>query len=113
MSIGFLFVLIGIMELSLPAVMAIAVVPILTQCIWQVKKRPQVTQVLFNVACMCLAVTTTDAVYHSPELRALGLGPVPLLAIAACTQFMANTFPIATVISLQDGKSFRQVWKEW
>ncbi len=113
MSIGFLFVLIGIMELSLPEVMAIAVISVVTQCIWQAKKRPRLVQVLFNVACMCLAVTTTDAVYHSPELRALGLGPVPLLAIAACTQFMANTFPIATVISLQDGKSFRKVWKEW
>src|SRR5260370_37915335 len=113
MSIGFLFVLIGIMELSLPEVMAIAVISVVTQCIWQAKKRPRLVQVLFNVACMCLAVTTTDAVYHSPELRALGLGPVPLLAIAACTQFMANTFPIATVISLQDGKSFRKGWKDW
>ena len=113
MSIGFLFVLIGIMELTLPEVMAIAVISVVTQCIWQVKKRPRPIQVLFNVACMCLAVATTDAVYHSPELRSLGVGPVPLLAIAACTQFMANTFPIATMISLQEGKSFRKVWKEW
>src|SRR5579864_4312108 len=34
MSVGFLFVLIAVMELSLPEVLAIASISIITQCLW-------------------------------------------------------------------------------
>src|SRR6266567_1879921 len=47
---------------------------------------------LFYIACMCVAVTSTDAAYHSAQLRAAGLSPALVLAIATCTLFMANTF---------------------
>jgi diguanylate cyclase (GGDEF)-like protein/putative nucleotidyltransferase with HDIG domain len=112
MSVGFLFVLIGIMELSLPEVLAIASISIITQCIWHAKKRPTKIQILFNVACMCIAATATQLVYHSTELQAWGLGQIPLLALATCTLFVANTVPVASVIALNDGKPFRKIWNE-
>jgi len=112
MSVGFLFVLIGIMELSLPEALAIAAVSIVTQCVWHAKDRPRLVQVLFNVACMCIAATFAFLVYHSEKLAALGVGQIPLLAMATCTQFLANTVPVASVIALNDGKPFRKIWKE-
>jgi diguanylate cyclase (GGDEF)-like protein/putative nucleotidyltransferase with HDIG domain len=112
MSVGFLFVLIGVMELSLPEVLAIASISITTQCLWQAKNRPTVVQILFNIACMCIAATATYLVYHSPGLRDLGVGQIPLLALATCAQFLANTVPVASVIALNDGKPFRKIWQE-
>jgi diguanylate cyclase (GGDEF)-like protein/putative nucleotidyltransferase with HDIG domain len=112
MSVGFLFVLIAVMELSLPEALAIASVSITTQCLWQAKKRPTVIQVLFNVSCMCIAASATYLVYHSPELRSLGMGQIPLIALATCTQFLANTVPVASVIALNEKKPFRKVWQE-
>lgn len=112
MSVGFPFVLIGVMELSLPEALAVASVSIVTQCLWHAKKRPTVIQVLFNVACMCIAATATQLVYRWPELRALSMGDIPLIALATCTQFLTNTIPVAAVIALSEGKSFRKVWQE-
>ena len=112
MSVGFLFVLIGIMELSLPEALAIAAVSIITQCLWHAKVRPTLVQVLFNIACMCIAATAAFLVYHSQKLADLGVGQIPLLALATCTQFLANTVPVASVIALNDGKPFRKIWKE-
>lgn len=112
MPVGFVFVLVGIMELSLPEVMAIAIAAVVIQEIRHSKLRPQIMHLLFYVACTCVAIMTTDAVYHSPSLRAAGLGPFSVLAVATCTLFMANTFPSSCVTALTQGKSLRRVWRE-
>ncbi len=112
MPAGFVFVLIGIVELSLPEVMAIAIAAVVIQNLRQSKSRPPVMHLLFYVACTCVAVMTTDAVYNSVPLRAAGLGPVSVLAIATCTLFMANTFPNSCVQALTEGKSLRKVWRD-
>src|SRR5581483_401938 len=112
MSVGFLIVLIGVMELSSGEVVAIATAGALTQCFWQAKQRPTPLQIAFNLGCMCIAVTTTEAVYHSSILRSNGMEQALLLSLAACTQFLANTLPIATVISLSENKPLRKTWRD-
>jgi diguanylate cyclase (GGDEF)-like protein/putative nucleotidyltransferase with HDIG domain len=112
MPVGFVFVLVGIMELSLPEVMAIAIAAVVIQEIRHSKLRPQVMHILFYVACTCVAIMTTDAVYHSAPLHAAGLGPFSVLAVATCTLFMANTFPNSCVTALAQGKSLGRVWRE-
>ncbi len=112
MPVGFVFVLVGIMELSLAEVMAIAITAVIIQDLRHSKLRPQLMHLLFYVACMCVAITTTDAVYHSAQLRAAGLSPALVLAIATCTLFMANTFPNSCVTALTCSQSLRKVWRE-
>jgi diguanylate cyclase (GGDEF)-like protein/putative nucleotidyltransferase with HDIG domain len=112
MSVVFLFVLIGIVELSLAEVLLVGIVSVLIQCVWHTKSRPRLVQVLFNVAAMCVAITTSEAVYHSSTLRALGMGPVLLMAATASTQFFANAFPVACIIALSERKSLGKIWKE-
>jgi diguanylate cyclase (GGDEF)-like protein/putative nucleotidyltransferase with HDIG domain len=112
MSVVFLFVLIGIVELSLPEVMLVGIVSVVVQCVWHTKSHPRLIQVLFNVAAMCVAITSSEAVYHSAFLRAVGMGPVLLMAAAASTQFIANAFPVACIISLSERKSLGKIWKE-
>jgi diguanylate cyclase (GGDEF)-like protein/putative nucleotidyltransferase with HDIG domain len=112
MSVVFLFVLIGIVELSLPEVMLVGIVSVVVQCVWHTKSHPRLIQVLFNVAAMCVAITTSEAVYYSSFLRAIGMGPVLLMAAAASTQFVANAFPVACIIALSERKSLGKIWKE-
>jgi diguanylate cyclase (GGDEF)-like protein/putative nucleotidyltransferase with HDIG domain len=112
MSVVFLFVLIGIAELSLPEVMLVGIVSVIVQCVWHTKSHPRLIQVLFNVAAMCVAITSSEAVYHSSFLRAVGMGPVLLMAAAASTQFIANAFPVACIIALSERKSLSKIWKE-
>ncbi|HEY6392453.1 MAG TPA: HD domain-containing phosphohydrolase, partial [Bryobacteraceae bacterium] len=112
MPAGFVFVLVGILELSLPEVMVITIAAVIIQELRHSKLRPQIMHLLFYVACMSVAVMTTDAVYRSAPLRAAGLGPFSMLAIATCTLFMANTFPNSCITALTSGRSLGKVWRE-
>src|SRR6266849_1918505 len=49
-SLNSLFVLIGIVELSLSETLIMASAATLVQCLWRVKERPKFAQVLFSVA---------------------------------------------------------------
>jgi len=61
---------------------------------------------VFSIATLALTITATQLVY-----RAVPFLSSPFrLAIAASVYFVVNTFPIAIVISLTEGKSLRQVW---
>ncbi len=112
MPAGFVFVLVGLMELSLSEVIAIAIAAVIIQNLRHSKTRPEIMQILFYVACTCVAVMTTDAVYHSAPLHAAGLGPILVLAIATCALFMANTFPNSCVNALTGVKSLRAIWRD-
>ena len=49
MSVNFLFILLGVMELSLPETLLIGCAATLVQSVWQVHNRPDPVKVLFNV----------------------------------------------------------------
>jgi diguanylate cyclase (GGDEF)-like protein/putative nucleotidyltransferase with HDIG domain len=111
-SVGFLIVLVGIMELSRAEVLIIATVCVVIQCVWHTKRQPHLTKILFNVSCMWIAANAAYAVYHSSALRALGMGPVLSLFLAAGIQFLINAFPVACVIALSERMTLRRVWSE-
>ena len=56
MSIGFVFVLLGISELTLPETMLIACAGVAVQCLWRAKSRPAPVQVLFSVSGVAIAL---------------------------------------------------------
>src|ERR1700676_804857 len=49
MSISFLFVLLGVAELTAAETIILGCVAALVQCLWKARKRPSVVQVLFNM----------------------------------------------------------------
>src|SRR5215470_3974843 len=57
MSVNFLFILIGISEMSLSETLVIGCLGTLIQCIWRAKKRVQPIRVLFSIANMAMAIT--------------------------------------------------------
>jgi diguanylate cyclase (GGDEF)-like protein/putative nucleotidyltransferase with HDIG domain len=112
MSVNFLFILLGVLELSLPETLLIGCTASLVQSVWQTRKRLDPFKVLFNVAgMMANASALTYISYHWLVARFGSNKPI-LLMIAALVFFFANTLPISIVIALTEGKSSRKVWAE-
>jgi diguanylate cyclase (GGDEF)-like protein/putative nucleotidyltransferase with HDIG domain len=108
MSVNFLFILIGISELSLGETMVIGCIGTLIQCVWKPKKRVAVVRVLFSVANMAIAVTGSYS-FHG---TLLAQNKPLLLLLAALIFFSLNTAPIAAVISLTEDKRLAQTWRD-
>src|SRR5580693_3993838 len=112
MSVNFLFILLGVLELSLPETLLIGCTASLVQSIWQTRKRLDPVKVLFNVVgMMANASALTYLTYHWLAAKSGSNKPI-LLMVAALVFFFANTLPISVVIALTEGKSSRKVWSE-
>jgi len=112
MSVNFLFILLGVLELSLPETLVIGCTASLVQSVWHARKRLDPVKVLFNVAgMMANASFLTYYTYHG-LLGRFGSNQPILLMAAAFVFFFANTLPISIVIALTEGKSSRKVWSE-
>ena len=112
MSVNFLFILLGVLELSLPETLVIGCTASLAQSVWQLRGRLDPIKVLFNVCgMMANASSLTYLTYHSLVGRFGSNKPI-LLMVSALVFFFANTLPISMVIALTEGKSSRRVWSE-
>jgi len=113
MSVNFLFILLGVMELSLPETLLIGCTASLVQSLWHARKRLDPVKVIFNVVgMMANASALTYLTYHWLAARFGGGNKPILLMVAALVFFFANTLPISVVIALTEGKSSRKVWSE-
>ena len=111
MSVNFLFILLGVVELGFAETLAIACAATLAQCLFG--DRPRVFQVAFNICGVTIATALAYGTFHW-TLRGMpqaGIS-VPLLA-AASVFFFANTVPVALVISLTEKKSIRGIWSDF
>src|SRR6202142_3168602 len=112
MSVNFLFILLGVMELSLPETLVIGCAATLVQSVWQVHNRPDPVKVCFNVfGMMANASALSYESYHLFDARAGNNKPI-LLLVAALVFFLANTLPVSVVIALTENKTSRKVWSE-
>jgi diguanylate cyclase (GGDEF)-like protein/putative nucleotidyltransferase with HDIG domain len=109
MSVNFLFILLGILELSFTETLALGCAAILTQCFY--RDRPRIVQVVFNTCATSFAIGLAYCVYHVPLFKAQN-NPAVLLVATAATYFAANTLPVATIISLTEHKSLRRIWAD-
>src|ERR1700733_14701549 len=112
MSVNFLFILLGVVELTLPETLVIGCTASLVQSVWQARNRLDPVKVVFNVfGMMANASALCYVTYHWLDARVGSNKPI-LLMLAALVFFLANTLPISVVISLTEGKSSRKVWSE-
>src|SRR5580658_9501867 len=112
MSVNFLFILLGVVELSLPETLVIGCTATLVQSVWQARKRLDPVKLVFNVfGMMANASALCYVTYHQLDSRIAASKPV-LLMVAALVFFLANTLPISVIIALTENKSARKVWKE-
>ncbi len=112
LPINILFVLIGIMELSLPETIVIAGATTAIQCLQVLTGPSRNFLTFFNISSIATATWITHFIYFHPHLQ-IDFASAPVRLIAAATVFyLFNTFPVAAVISLTEHKSLRQIWRE-
>ncbi len=109
MSVNFLFVLLGVLELGLSETIALGCAAVVVQCIG--RDRPVPVQVSFNVCSTALAVAVTFLGYRYALLHSSVHAPM-LLFGAACLYFAGNTLPVAVVISLTEHRPLHRIWHD-
>ncbi len=110
MSVNFLFILLGVLELSFAETLVLATAAILVQCFY--RDRPSPLQITFNLSAGAISIALAYYVYHV-AISSAGVKSNPLLlGMAAITYFAANTGSIAAVIALTEEKSLRRIWVE-
>src|SRR5450755_838392 len=110
MSVNFLFLLLGVLELSLPETIAMGCAAVVVQCLDRDRLNP--LQIAFNVCSTALAVAVTFATYRYSLSHSAVNNPSTSLFLAASVYFVANTLPVAAVISLTERRSLRKIWSE-
>jgi putative nucleotidyltransferase with HDIG domain len=112
MSMNFLFVLLGVAELSLAETMLMGCLAMLVQSLLHTKLRPRPVQVLFSVASMACSIVAAYEAYHWQLARLHALERPMMLLVAAGVFFFTNTFSIALVIGLTEDKRVWTVWRD-
>lgn len=110
MSVCFLFIFVGVADLSQSETLLIGCLGTLVQCYWRPQQRPQLIQVIFSAANTALATVLTYWFYHWPFVFRFEHGGPLLLIMTALVYFPLNTAPIAAAISLSENKRFSQTW---
>ncbi|MGB8011913.1 MAG: diguanylate cyclase [Terriglobales bacterium] len=112
MSVNFLFILLGVLELNLPETLVLGCTATLAQCVLGTRQKLVPIKIVFNVfSMMANAIVLSYFAYHDLQ-RVLGAGTLPLLIITALVFFLANTIPVAVIISVTEGKPAHKVWAE-
>lgn len=109
MSVNFPFVLLGIVQLSPLQVIALAVASVIAQCRIKVVKSFTVVQIIFNVANVTTATVLACFIY-TRSLHVVHGEVAPALTIAATAYFLANTVPLALVLSCESESSPFKLW---
>lgn len=108
MSINFVFILLGIVELELSEALVMACAATAVQVLVHREQRRVPAPALFHVANSAVAVTLAYHVYHAPWVNASLLS----LGMAASVLYATNTFPVAVVVALSKKRSLAWVWRE-
>src|SRR6202051_1263043 len=107
MSVNFLFILVGIAELSYAEALPLGAVSMLAQSLYPA--RPTAIQLTFNVCAGTVSTALAYLVYHNPLANEYIVSRPLILCLAASTYFIVNAGSIAAVISFSEGKPLQQI----
>ncbi len=97
MGVNFPFIFLGIVQLSPPQAIALAVASVIVQCRIRVIKPFSIVQIFFNVANVTTATALACWTY-TLGLKLMHQEVAPALGVAATAYFLANTIPLAMVL---------------
>jgi len=110
-SVLFVLLLIGIVELSLPETLIIGAGSVFVQSFFAAQRRPRLVQLTFNMASLLIAIRLATLAYTLPLFQNLYSPTFFRLAFTAVVFFLANTFPVALVIAFSESKPLGQTWQ--
>jgi diguanylate cyclase (GGDEF)-like protein/putative nucleotidyltransferase with HDIG domain len=112
MSANFLFILVGVLDLTYSETILMGCLGGLVQTLWLAKPRPRPIQWLFNLANLALSISAAELVFHSKAATALGFRWPLLVAAAGTTYFAFNTLSVAGIIAMTEKRNPIHIWKE-
>src|SRR6266702_6204178 len=104
LSVLFVFLLIGIVDLSLPETLIMGVAAAFVQSFWLAKKPRKLVHVSFNIASIAIAITAAHLAYTAPLLLRFGVPPVWRLIAAAMVFFVGNSLVVTVIIAWTEAK---------
>src|SRR5258706_14570398 len=107
LSEKFLFILVGVAELSYSEALTLGAASMLAQSFCPI--RPGAIQLTFNVCAGSLSTALAFLVYHNSLINQLIVSHPLVLCLAASTYFIVNAGSIAIVISVSEGKPLQQI----
>jgi diguanylate cyclase (GGDEF)-like protein/putative nucleotidyltransferase with HDIG domain len=107
LSVNFLFILVGVAELSYSEALTLGAVSMLAQTIYP--SRPSSIQLTFNVCAGALSTALAYVVYHNSLANELIASRPLILCLAASTYFIANAGCTAAVVSFSEGKPLLRI----
>src|SRR5246127_2694508 len=107
LSVNFLFVLIGILELSFTETLILGAISMLAQCVYPYRARAM--QVAFNVCASSISTALAYIAYHHRLTNLLIDSRPVLLGLSATVYFIANAGSVATAISLAERRPLSRI----
>lgn len=112
-SLSFLFLLYGIGRYSLPEVLIVSCAGALAQSVCNAKSRPNLLQVLFNMANLVISTGVCFLVARFALAAALAQYRPAVMALVACIYFLVNTVLVSGVLSLLERRPLSAVSSDW
>src|SRR5690242_4510933 len=111
MSVNFLFILIGILDMSAGQTLLMGCLGALVQCVWKPKSGIRPVQTVFSVMNMAIAVYASYSLYHWHFAQRIWTGSPIALILASLTYFVLNTTGVAGAVALTERKSVIETWR--
>jgi len=111
MSVNFLFILLGVLELSFGETLAIGFAAVLVQCYWRPANGPKPIHVIFNLSQLPVGAAVSYGTYVLAGKWLQGYLALTLLVVAI-SYFAFNTMAMAIIIRLTEKKPILKVWSE-
>ena len=108
-SLGYVLGLVAITQLSLAEAILIGGTAALVQALWRTASTPKAVQVVFSVASVVIG--TAAARYACLELASNAAAIPVSVGIALVTLYSVNTFLVAAVLNLVEGKALLAAWR--
>jgi diguanylate cyclase (GGDEF)-like protein/putative nucleotidyltransferase with HDIG domain len=111
MSVNFLFILLGVLELSFAETLVIGFAAVFVQCYWRPANGPKLIHVIFNLSQLPVGAAISYGTYVAINQRIPNLLGLTLLLVSM-TYFAFNTMAMALIIRLTENKPILKVWSE-
>ncbi|MCI0349622.1 MAG: hypothetical protein L0Z53_09380 [Acidobacteriales bacterium] len=110
MSVNLPFILLAVAELSLPEALIVGCASTLAQCLRIAQNRRNPVQIVFNVCTVANAVALAWFVFNRQHPGSNAPLHTLMLGLAAAAFMLANTVPVAAILSATAGNNVVKIW---
>lgn len=110
-SISYVFVLAGLMQLPLTETLAIGITGTIIHAVREQTDRFDWVSVAFQTSVTVLGIEAANVAFRSVMRAAPGVGAAAALPLASIVLFIVTAFPLAAAAALNERELLRRIWK--